>query len=115
MLVNDRLGFLLLIGAGPAWLFNAVSIPLLTASGLIFPAAIVVVAIAAEIINAAMIWRNLFVFIQPFKPSAPRQVAAVLSVGATRTSLLRAGLLFLTDCIFAPLRPRDDYLQELQL
>jgi len=48
----------------------------------------VVVAIAAEIINAAMIWGNLFAFIQPFKPSAPRQVAAILSVGATLTSLL---------------------------
>ena len=45
--------------------------------GVVFPAAIVVVAIAAEIIDAAMIWRNLFAFIQPFKPSAPRQVSEI--------------------------------------
>ena len=47
----------------------------------------VVVAIAAEIINAGMIWRRLFAFIQPFKPSAARQVAGIMSVGATLASL----------------------------
>ena len=36
-----------------------------------------------------MFRRNLFAFMQPFKPSAPRQVAAILSVGATLTSFLR--------------------------
>jgi hypothetical protein len=45
-----------------------------------------VVAIAAEIINAGMIWRRLFAFIQLFKPSAGRQVAGIMSVETTLTS-----------------------------
>jgi len=60
---------------------------LLACSGLIFPAARVVVAIATEIINAGMIWRRLFAFIQLFKPSAPRRVAGIMAVGATLASL----------------------------
>ena len=46
------------------------------------------VSIAAEIINAGMIWKRFFAFIQPLKPSAARQVAGIMSVGAT---LVRAG------------------------
>src|SRR6516225_6157736 len=37
----------------------------------------VVLTIVAEIINTGMIWRRLFAFIQPFKPSAPRQVVGL--------------------------------------
>jgi hypothetical protein len=43
----------------------------------------VVVAMAAEIINVGMIWRSLFAFMGALKP------CGISSVGATLTSFLR--------------------------
>ena len=67
----------------------------------IFPAARVVVAIAAEIINAGMIWRRLFAFIQQFKPSARRKVAEYVGNASSHQEFphkKRRGHLELRDC-----------------
>jgi hypothetical protein len=58
----------------------------------------VVVAIAAEIINAEMIWRNLFAFIQLFKPSARWKVAEceAVRVNGNRTA---QNLSYLQPCV----------------